>query len=192
VKLVYTQPEDQDELIDTSSCKVPEIPHGRLQDRVVGTLLKAANKLTKSGARVMFSGIESTMEHETSESRENVKEAYENMRQGWSDSALSEYNDFEMVDPTNPESKTIRAVWTELARAIAANIGVSDAASFQLFSVRVVDSAALAFHLGQAGFGPSVMVAVASPDVVYRVYFAYAREGCREAGVTHRQTHNLI
>ena len=197
-KIVYTQPEDQvnaDELIDTLSRRVPEIPHGPMQKNTWETLKKAATKLRKGGSMVIFSGIDSTMERETIESGENVKEAYDNMKEWpWSKSGRSEYNDFEKVDPSNPQSRTVRSVWTDLARSIASNIGVYDAESFQLLSVRLVDTAALQFHLDQLGFGPSVMVAVVHSDACYRVDFAYAKEGRRGTGLPSKRcyTDNLI
>jgi hypothetical protein len=59
------------------------------------------------------------------------------------------------------------------------DLGVPDAESFHVFGVRLVDAAALSFHLDQLGFGPSVIVAVLDTKEAYKVLFAKVKQGTR-------------
>ena len=60
---------------------------------------------------------------------------------------------------------------------MARDLGVPDAKGFQVFGVRLVDEAALSYHLDQLGFGPSVMVAVLETKDAYKVLFAKVKQG---------------
>ena len=183
----YIQKDGQvraEDLIDTGSTDVPEIPHGPLSDENFKRLRTLASGVRATGKMLIFSRFDSGMERETPENKENLKEAYENMKQwpalSWS--KIAEYNDHQKKDKdrSNPDAPTIREVWNNMAREIARELGEPDAEGFQVFSVRLVDAAALSYHLDQQGLGPTVMVVVLDTNDAYRVLFAKVKQGNRQ------------
>jgi hypothetical protein len=182
-KKVEYIPEDEqvraEDLIDTDSIEVPEIPHGPLSQEIFKSLRRLARGRKSSGKLIIFSKFDSGMEQETAENKANLKEAYENIK-NWprlTNSKIVEYNDHEKKDQTNPQAPTIRSLWNTFARNMARDLGVPDAKGFQVFGVRVVDEAALSYHLDQLGFGPSVMVAVLETKAAYKVLVAKVKQG---------------
>ena len=182
-KMVEYIPEDEqvraEDLIDTDSTEVPEIPHGPLSQEIFNRLRRLANGRKRSGKLIIFSKFDSGMEQETPENKANLKEAYENIK-NWprlTNSKIVQYNDHEKKDQTKPQAPTVRSLWNTLARDMARDLCVPDAKGFQVFAVRVVDEAALSYHLDQLGFGPSVMVAVLETKDAYKVLFAKVKQG---------------
>jgi hypothetical protein len=168
-----------EDLIDTKSTEVPEIPHGPLSMEIFKRLRQLARGVRNTGKLIIFSKFESGMEHETSENKANLKEAYENMI-NWpflSDSQIVEYNDHQRKDQRNPQSPTVRSIWNTIARAMAKDLRVPGAEGFHVFSVRIVKEAALRYHLDQKGLGPSVMVGVLTTKDAYKVLFAKVKQG---------------
>jgi hypothetical protein len=168
-----------EDLIDTQSNEVPEIPHGPLSKETFKRLQQLANGLKRTGKLIIFSQFDSGMEQETSENKANLKEAYENMKNSpfLSDSKIVEYNDHQKKDQRNPEAPTVRSIWNAVARDMARDLAVPGAEGFHVFSVRIVKEAALRYHLDQQGFGPSVMVGVLTTEHAYKVLFAKGKQG---------------
>ena len=181
---VYIEEENQvraEIFIDKGSTEVPEIPHGSLPQAVRGELNRLVTGIKRSGSRIIFSGIDSAMKDDTAENKKNVTEAYENMMQSrLSQSRLRIHNDFEKKAGAGPGDPYIRQAWNKVARSMLASIGVSGAANFQLFAVRLVDEPAHGAHIDEYGFGPSILACVLESDDPYRVCFARVKEGSRE------------
>ena len=147
---------------------------------------KVAAGIRNAGKLILFSNFDTGMEHETPENKANLKEAYENMKQNLPhlvDSKIVEYNDHQKMDRSHPESPTVREAWTKVARGMGRDLGVPDAERFQPFAVRLVDEAALSFHLDQLGFGPSVYVGVLATKDAYKVLFAKVKQGTRSFSI---------
>jgi hypothetical protein len=177
--------EDEESLIDTECDGVPEIPHGRVCEEHIRRLREATMGMRQSSARVLFSDHGSGMGAESVQNNANVTEAYENLihspRLFGSSSNLKVYDD----ELLGKSGQPVRGGWNDIVRAMLHDINVEGAEGFQVLSVRLVDEAAVKYHIDQLGFGPSVVVAVLSGDW-YRVLFAHAK-----AGPTHTiiQTH---
>ena len=170
-----------EDLIDTQSTEVPEIPHGPLSNDVFKRLRSLAYGVKSTGKLIIFSKFDSGMEQETPENKANLKEAYENMK-NWpflSDSDIVEYNDHQKKDRDrgDPQAPTVRSIWNAVARDMARDLCVPGAEGFHVFSVRIVKAAALRYHLDQQGFGPSVMVGVLTTEDAYKVLFAKVKQG---------------
>ena len=184
-EIVYIQKEEQvpaEDLIDTKSTELPDIPHGPLEEKLFSRLKRAAGGVHHAGKLILFSKYDTGMEHETPANKANLKEAYENIKNNLPrlvKSEIVECNDYQRMDPKNPESPTIREAWTQVARGMGRDLGVPDAQRFQVFAVRLVDQAALSFHLDQLGLGPSVYVGVLKTEDAYKVLLAKVKQGPR-------------
>ena len=169
-------------LIDTESTLVPAIPHGPLSDKTFKSLQAQKGGLERQGI-LLFTGItgdRSGMENETQENKRNLEEALENiMKYPLLNSVPVRYNNFEKPqrDQGTAEKPTIRGKWNKLARAVGTDLGVRDAEHFEVFSVHLVDDAALRCHNDRLGLGQSVYVTPLETNDAYKVLFAAVKQG---------------
>lgn len=169
-------------LIDTESTLVPSIPHGPLSEKTFKSLLAQTEGLRRQGV-LLFTGITGTgsgMENETLENKRNLEEALANiMKYPLLNSVPVPYNNFEKTkrDQNTAEKPTIRGKWNKIARAMGTDLCVKDAEHFEVFSVLLVDDAALRKHNDRLGLGQSAYVTVLKTNDAYKVLFAAVKQG---------------
>ena len=179
-------PEEEDR-IDTTSTDVPQIPHGPVSKSVQSSLQRVKRTVVNHGT-MLFTTIP---ESETQKNRENIKETQENMMaHKLSKAEIRPLNDFITFQPDDPESPRIREFCTQLARDIAKQIGVSDAETMVVYSVRYVEDPAEEFHIDRRGYGPGVMVVVLWSISDYELVVARIKAGLRQTGGTHKAHKN--
>jgi hypothetical protein len=167
-------------LIDTESKAVPEIPHGPLSPANFKRLQKEVKGLRRDGV-VVFTDIESDWEEETPENKRNLKEAHENfLKCPWLMRAkLNRLSKFEKKkrDQSDAGKPFLRDKWNKIARAHLADLGVAGAEFFEVHSVHLVDDVAGRYHIDLLGLGPSALVVVLEADEPYHVLFAAVKQG---------------
>jgi hypothetical protein len=166
-------------LIDTESKAVPDIPHGRLSSENFQRLKKQVEVLKRQGGVILFTGIEREMK-ETPENTQNLLEAHANIRRfpllGKKPFELSVYEK-KPRDSGDADKPTIHDIWNTLARANLTDLGVADAKSFQVQSVHLVDDVAERYHNDLLGLGQSPLVTVMKANNPYYVLFAAVKQG---------------
>ena len=176
-------------LIDTESTLVPAIPHGPLSEKTFNSLQVQIAGLRRQGV-LLFTGITGTgsgMENETQENKRNLEEALANlMKYPLLTSEPVPINNFMKTqnNQNNAEKPTIRGKWNKISRAMGTDLGVPDAEHFEVFSVHLVDDAALRSHNDRLGLGQSVYVTVLNTNDAYKVLFAAVKQGdCSEVSL---------
>ena len=165
-------------LIDTESTAVPEIPHGPLSHENFERLKREARNLRRGV--ILFTGLEDEWEKETPENKRNLLEAHENLRKsrllGKKPILINKHVKPDR-DSSDADKPTIRAKWNTIARANLNDLNVADADDFEVESVHLVNDLAGRYHYDLLGLGQTVIVTALETNEPYYVLFAAVKQG---------------